>query len=204
MKKKILNKAIEIIKIKYPEYNEEKLEIIEYGLEAIYLTISKAIIIFSLAILLEIFDKLVIFLLLFNFIRFVSFGLHAKRSSVCLIFSTIIFISLPILCNYLIIKNYIKIILFIPLISLIGYFSPADTEKRPIISKKRRKIYKILSILISIIYLLLSIYTKNNYLSNAFLFALILQLFMVNPLSYKLFKVPYNNYIRYEQNMVND
>ena len=201
MKKLILDKSLNLIKNKY-NYDDEKLEIISYGLEGIYLTITKSIIIFFIAILLRIFKEFIIFLLLFNIIRFVSFGVHAKGSLTCLIFSSITFILLPILCKYLNINLYLKIIIFIPLIALIGYFSPADTEKRPIISKKRRTIYKTLSILISMVYLFLSIYIKNNFISNALLFALLLQLFMINPISYKLFGVSYNNYKRYQENMM--
>ncbi len=196
MKNYILDKSITLINNKY-NYDEIKLEEIRYGLEAIYLTITKAIVIFLLSYILNIFKELIIFLLLFNIIRFFSFGLHAKNSITCLIFSTITFISLPYFCIYLNINNTLKIILFILLIILIGYFSPADTEKRPIISKKRRLTYKIISTVITIIYFVTSLTIKNNFISNALLFSLIVQLFLINPISYKLFKVSYNNYLRY-------
>lgn len=196
MKNYFLDKSITLINNKY-NYDEIKLEEIRYGLEAIYLTITKAIVIFLLSYILNIFKELIIFLLLFNIIRFFSFGLHAKNSITCLIFSTITFISLPYFCIYLNINNTLKIILFILLIILIGYFSPADTEKRPIISKKRRLTYKIISTVITIIYFVTSLTIKNNFISNALLFSLIVQLFLINPISYKLFKVSYNNYLRY-------
>ena len=37
MKKKFLNSSMNAIKKYYPEYDEEKLEIIEYGLESLYI-----------------------------------------------------------------------------------------------------------------------------------------------------------------------
>lgn len=199
MKNLVLDKSILIIKNKYKDYDEEKLEIIRYGLEGIYLTITKAIVIFTLAILLNLFKELIIFLLLFNIIRFVSFGLHAKNSLTCLMFSTCTFLSIPYLCSILSINVIFKTIIFIPVIILIGYFSPADTEKRPIVSKKRRLVYKILSLLISVIYFIISITINNNFISNALLFSLIVQLFLINPISYKLFHVSYNNYLRYQK-----
>ena len=53
MKKMIINYAMNLIE-KNGNYNEEKLSIIKYGLEGLYLTITKLIIIFLLAYLLNI------------------------------------------------------------------------------------------------------------------------------------------------------
>ena len=92
----------------------------------------------------------------------------------------------------------IKVILFIPLTVLIGIFAPADTEKRPLINKKKRKIYKILSIIISIIYMTIAIVIKNNILSNCFIFAIVIQIIIMLPITYKIFGVSYNNYKAYE------
>mgnify|MGYP006905534746 CR=1 FL=1 len=41
MREKILNTAMINIKNKYPEYNDDKLEEISYGLEALYLLLLK-------------------------------------------------------------------------------------------------------------------------------------------------------------------
>ena len=64
MKKKFLDGSMNRIKKKYPEYDEEKLEIIEYGLEAIYITITKTIVIFLIAFILGVVKE-VLFVLLF-------------------------------------------------------------------------------------------------------------------------------------------
>lgn len=199
MKKFVLDKSISIIQKKYPEYDDKKLAAIRYGLEGTYLTITKAIIIFIIAYFIGILKELIILLLLFNIIRSVSFGLHAKNSIVCLISSTIIFIGCPLICKYLVIADTLKIIISIPIIILIAIFSPADTEKRPIISKKRRLVYKILSTIISIIYMVLNIYIKINFICNALIISLLIQIFLINPISYKLFGVSYNNYKRYHK-----
>jgi accessory gene regulator protein AgrB len=44
----------------------------------------------------------------------------------------------------------------------------------------------------------LSIVIKNNTLSNCFIFALIIQIIIMLPITYKLFGVSYNNYKNYE------
>ena len=75
--------------------------------------------------------------------------------------------------------------------------SPADTKKKPIVNRKRRRRLKILSAIISIIYSILSIILKNQIICNYFLLSLILQNIMISPFTYKIFNQPYNNYITF-------
>lgn len=48
MREKILSTAMINIKNKYPEYNDDKLEEISYGLETLYITFTKTIVIFGI------------------------------------------------------------------------------------------------------------------------------------------------------------
>ena len=57
MREKILNTAMINIKNKYPEYNDDKLEEISYGLEALYITFTKTIVIFGISLVLNIFKE---------------------------------------------------------------------------------------------------------------------------------------------------
>ena len=198
MKKVILKQIEKIVKQSNPNIDEVKLEEIMYGIESIYLTFEKIIIIIIISILLKIFKEVMIFMLIYNIIRFTAFGAHAKNSIVCLIISTITFIGLPLLSINILIPNYIKIIIGIICLIIFFLYAPADTEKRPIISKKRRLIYKISSIVLGIIYIILSIYIRNNFLNNVFIFSIILQSIMILPITYKLFGVSYNNYKNYK------
>ncbi|MBE6149349.1 MAG: accessory regulator AgrB [Firmicutes bacterium] len=198
MKNKIINFCLNIIKKKYPQYNEEKISVIKYGLESIYLLITKLIIIILLAYLLGLVKELIIFLLIYNIIRTFSFGLHATKSWICLLSSTLIFILIPLVCKYVFLNTYIKIIIGIIMIILFYKNAPADTKKRPIISKKRRYFFKITSTLICIIFIILSITTKNIFISNCFIFSLIVQSFIISPTVYKIFGLSYNNYLSYQ------
>ena len=101
MKNKIIDYCLNIIKKNYPQYNDEKISIIKYGLESIYLLITKLIIIILLAYLLRLVKELLIFLLIYNIIRTFSFGLHATKSWICLLSSTLIFILVPLMCKYI-------------------------------------------------------------------------------------------------------
>lgn len=196
MKKFIMNKCMNYIKNK-TDYNDTKLAEIKYGLEGIYLTVSKLIIIFSLAIILGIFKEMIIYMIIYNILRMPSFGLHATKSWICLLSSTILFIGIPYLCIYLSIPIYIKIIIGILGISFMFKNAPADTKKKPIVNKKRRKVYKIISTLLAIIFCFLSIIIKDNLISNCFLLALVMQNLMISPIVYRIFKLPYNNYITF-------
>lgn len=196
MRSFIIDNCMKIIS-QNKNYDKTKLAEIKYGLETLYLMFSKLIIIGILAAILGIFKELIIFILIYNIIRMPSFGLHATKSWICLLSSTITFIGLPIIMKIIELNLITKIIIGIIFTIGISLFSPADTKKRPIINKKRRKIYKILSTIISIIYVILSITIKNTYIENCFIFSIILQNILISPITYKIFKLPYNNYKEY-------
>ena len=59
MKKRFLTKIKKDIEKQYPNYSNEKIEEIMYGVEGIYLTISKTIVIFTLALIFGIFKELI-------------------------------------------------------------------------------------------------------------------------------------------------
>lgn len=198
MKKLIINKCMELVTTYNKDLSQRDIDKIKYGLEGLYLTITKLIFIIIISIILSIWKETLLLILIFNGIRLTAFGVHAKRSIDCLISSTLFFILFPIICIKLTIPLIVKIILFIPLTVLIGIFAPADTEKRPLINKKKRKIYKMLSIMISIIYMTIAIVIKDNTLSNCFIFAIVIQIIIMLPITYKIFGVSYNNYKNYE------
>jgi len=196
MKKFILDKCMKIIKDN-KNYNETKLAEIKYGLEGIYLMFTKLIVIGTIALILGIFKELILFLIIYNIIRMPSFGLHATKSWICLVSSTLAFIGIPLIINNLELNSTIKLIIGILSTLHISIYSPADTHKKPIVNKKRRKLYKLLSTIISIIYIALSIIVNNQYISNCFLFSTLLQNILISPITYKIFKLPYNNYKTY-------
>ena len=197
MKKKILNHCMSIVKDKYPEYDGDKLEVINYGLESIYLTFTKIIIIFILAIILKIWKEVLLLLAFYNLIRVSAFGMHAKKSIHCLIISLTLFIGGVYLCRYLVIPLILKVVLSIICIVLIAKYAPADTEKRPIINKKLRKKYKIISVIISGVFAISIVLLSDKSISNYLLLGMIEATIMLLPITYKIFDLPYDNYKKY-------
>ena len=211
MRQKFLDKSITNIRKKYPEYDEEKLEEISYGLEALYITFTKTIVIFGVSFILGIAKDVLCILIAYNVIRTTAFGMHAKKSWHCYIISGILFIGTAFICKYIYLSVLIKYLISFalslihiseptrrtPFISLIIY-APADTYKRPLVNKYKRRKYRVITIMSSLIYLIFIIMFKNNIISSYLCFGLLDASLMINPLIYKLFKLPYNNYKNYD------
>lgn len=189
----------EIIK-QYPKYSKDKVDEIMYGVEGIYLTITKTIIISLIALILGVFKELIFLLISFNFIRLFAFGMHANKSWICLLFSSTLFLGGAYLCKILIIPKNILITLFLIVLLIISIYAPSDTVKRPLIKKKRRIIFKILSITVVIIYFILTLIIKNNLFINAIIIGLIIECILILPTTYMIFKMPYKNYKSYGLN----
>ncbi len=197
MKDLVINSSLKLIRNQRPQYSDEDLEIIEYGLVGLYLMITKTIVIIGIALILGIFEELIIFSIIYNIIRMPSFGLHATKSWICLVSSSIIFLGTSYMCDVVITPNWLKLVLGIIGIILIFKNSPADTEKRPIINKTRRKVYKLISTGLAILFVILSFVIPDNFIQNCFIYSLIIQCFMTAPSVYKLFGLPYDNYKNY-------
>lgn len=198
MKAVFINNSMNLIRKYYPNYSEVKLEELKYGLLGLYLLITKSIIIFGIALLLGIFKELLIFTIIYNILRAPSFGMHASKSWICLVASTTIFIFSTYLSVNALIPINIKIILGIIGVILIFKNSPADTKKRPIVSLKRRKIYKLISTCIATTFVITSILISNNFLSNSFILALLIQCVFTSPTMYKICGETYDNYKSYQ------
>lgn len=198
LKSKFINYSIKLIKKYHPEYNEEKIAELKYGLEGFYLTVAKLIVIFIIAIYLNILRETIFMLIFFNILRTTGFGLHATKSWICLLSSGLVFILFPILAKELIIPFWILIILSIIAIILIYLYAPADTIKRPLINAKKRQKYKLITTVKCIVMVIAMLLINDNTISNLILFGIYTEVFMILPISYKIFNLSYNNYKNYK------
>ena len=145
MKKKFLDSSISLI-VKNKDYSDEQIEIMEYGLEAVYLTVSKMIVIFSLAYLLGLFKEVMLLLITYNIIRSQAFGIHASKSIYCLISSIIMFVGGAIVCKYLSLPLWLMIVCSIICNICLFLYAPADTYKRTIVNVKKRRRFIIIKL----------------------------------------------------------
>lgn len=192
MKEKVVNKSMNLLN-EYYTYDDKQLKKIKYGFEGIYITMTKFLVTILISLILNSFRETIIFLLIFTPLRNFGFGIHASKSVYCWFTTIPMFCGIPILSKILIINSKLIVILAaISVISLI-IFAPADTKKRPLKSKKKRIIYKIILSLVSISYLIYIVLTNNIY-SKMMMFALIIETILTNPITYKIFGQPYGNY----------
>lgn len=200
MKKKFLNYMRKIIIKYYPNYSSDKIDEIMYGIEGIYILVTKTLIIFAIAFFLGILKEMLVLLLTYNFIRLFAFGVHADKGYICLIVSSILFIGATYLCKYTVIPKNVLLAMYIIAITIIAIYSPADTKKRPLIKFHKRIRFKVLSIFVSICYFAISLKINNNLLTNCLIYGLLLECILILPVTYSLFKMPYNNYKNYDLN----
>lgn len=188
MSQKIVDKYLNFIK-ENSNYNDFDLKKIKYGFEGIILTITKLLIVIILAILLREIEIVIMTLIFFNILRFFAFGLHAKTSSQCLVISVLLFNIFPLLFIHI---NF-NIYLF-ALIAFLSFlmFAPGDTEKRPMKNRRKRYKRKMISCCLCIIYSYIAI--RISFLKIPIVCSLIIESLMINPISYKLLGLKYNNY----------
>ena len=201
MKQKFINSSMTLITKYNSNYDENSLLEIKYGLELLYLSITKMLIICILAYILGILKEMLIVVVSYNLLRPTAFGLHANKSWQCLIITSFMFLIFPFLSRHFIIPIIIKIILLTMCFTGIVKYAPADTPKHPLINKNRRRKYKIISCITTLILSFLVLYFNNNLISNLILSSIVMQTILLLPITYKLMGVRYNNYKYYKSGL---
>lgn len=192
-----VNKSLNIIQDIYPNYDNSKIDEIRYGLEATYLSFTKLSVILLITLFLGIFKEAILLLFFFNNLRLTAFGIHATKSWMCWIASSLLFIGFPYLCIYLDIPNFIHYIILGLSVICFFLYAPADTKKRPLVRKNRRIKFKIFTVSIALIYLFIFLYTDNALIRNIISSSMLIESVLIHPLTYRVFKLPYKNYESY-------
>lgn len=201
MKDLLVQKSMIFIQ-KNTDYNKDRLEIINYGLQGLYSTIIKLTVTIIIAAAVGLLKELLLFMLFYSFLRTFASGFHASNNLQCWLFSVPSFIGISLLIKYLYLPNILIILISIFSGILLICFSPADTVKKPMIRKNIRIRNKIITLLITLTYILIISILTNSYIKYSLLYSIIWQSIIVNPLLYYIFKQPYNNYKNYkEKNM---
>lgn len=192
---KICNYILQKMRKKMPEIDDEKAEVILYGIQLIIGEIPKIFIIFGLSILLGIGWYMLFAYIVMIPYRAVSGGFHLKTHIGCIIGTSIFYFGNIFLSKSLMLQDIQKYILigitFIFGVIMISLYAPADTENLPILSKKERKIKKILSYIILTITLIIAFFIKNNVISNILIIGALLQTMTITRIAYKITKNKY-------------
>ncbi len=186
-----------------PEVDNERAEVIKYGLEIIIGEIPKLILLVVVAIILKIGWLVVFAYLTMLPYKVMAGGFHLKTNIGCLIGTFTVYYGNVLLSKYMVIEPiYLKYIIIIATwifsIIMISLYAPADTINLPILRKKERKTKKILSYIFATIMLIGSLVIKNNTLANILLINVIVESVCISRLAYKITKneYGYENYLK--------
>ncbi len=193
MKEKFVNNLTNFV-IKNKDCDEIKIKSIRYGLEVLYLSITKMLVLIVLVLFTKSFWEFICILIFYQLIRKFSFGLHASSSLICWIITLPIYVGGSLLIKYYDFNTFtIFIVWGIAFMSFV-LWAPADTPKRPLVRSRQRKVQKLKTCIICIIYLFIILFSKKSIIIDAITLSLIIQSIMINPLIYKLTKTQFNNY----------
>ena len=183
------------IRKEMPEINDERAEVIMYGLQNIIGELPKGIIILIIAYILGIFKLTVISILIIAPYRCVSGGVHMKTHIGCIIYTLLLYSGSSLLGKYIVLTGNVKIVLAIAVwifcMIMIKLYAPADTENLPILRKKERKQKQILSYIIITSEILIAIFIKNTTISGIIIFGDFIQTLTITRIAYK---VTHNKY----------
>ncbi len=198
---KITQSLTNRIRKEMPDVDDERAEVINYGLQILLGEVPKIFIMLFIAYVLGVLKlSLITFLILLPY-RGASGGFHLKTHIGCIISTTMFYSGVAILSQSIMLDNITKYIFIMAVgvfgVIMITLYAPADTEDVPIISKKIRKQKKILSYIFFTIGLVIAIYIKNSVISNIIIFGYFVQTCMITRVAYKITKNKYG-YESYE------
>lgn len=178
------------IRKEMPEIDDEKAEVINYGLQNIVGEIPKIFIMLGVSYILNIF-----WLSLFTFIVLIPYkgasgGIHLKTHIGCILFTTAFYCAIPFISQFYVINTIVKYIL-ISIIWIFGMimiklYAPADTESVPILNKKDRRKKQIVAYITYTVALFVAIVIQNETISNILVLSNFIQTLTITKIAYRL------------------
>ena len=179
-------KITTVIATQLEDLSEQKLAEINYGI-AVFITNSyKMLLIFILAILLNIFEYFLIAFVSFGALRTFASGVHAKREWTCLPASILLFFGILYLGMTIELNIYVSSIIFAICFWAMLRYAPADTEEKPIVNRKLRRKLKIMSCITILILYAITLYNLGTSVSSIIVFSTLIESVLILPLTYKL------------------
>ena len=178
------------IRKEMPEIDDERAEVINYGLQNIIGEIPKIFIMLGVAYLLDIF-----WLALFTFIVLIPYkgasgGIHLKTHIGCIIFTTAFYCLIPFVSKYFILSQILKYIIIASTwifgMIMIKLYAPADTENVPILDEKDRRKKQIVAYITYTIALIIALIISNSTIANILILSHFIQTLTITKLVYRL------------------
>ncbi len=178
------------IQKKMPEIDDERTQVINYGLQILIGEIPKIFIILLIAWILGIFKLTLITFILIMPYRSVSGGFHLHTHIGCIIATTLTYCGTAFVSQYIVLNDIVKYILILLIwifsMAMIKLYAPADTEEVPILETKVRQKKQLASYIIATISLIAAIFIRDNVISNILIIGTLLQTLSITKVMYRL------------------
>ena len=191
------------------EIDDERAEVIKYGLQLLFGEIPKIFIMAGIAWALGIFKWTIVAFILMLPYRMYAGGFHLKTHIGCIIGTSIMYTGNAFVSQHftipLMYKIIISILLWIFAVIMIHMYAPADTEDVPVISKKERTKRRRVSYVIMTIMLIAGCAVRFNIVSNILILGVLLETLAITRFVYKLTrnKYGYEEYLKNKNTVVN-
>lgn len=203
MIEKLCNKLTKKIQNKMPEIDDERAEVINYGLQLVVGEVPKTFALLAIAYAFGVLKLSILALLFIMPYRTFSGGVHLKTHVGCIMATSLFYVGNALLSKNIIIESiYIKYILISAIwifsMIMIKLYAPADTEAVPILRKKDRDLKRKLSYITMTLTLVISMFIKNPIISNLLIIGTLIQTITITRFVYKITnnKYGYEEYIK--------
>lgn len=178
------------IRKEMPDIDDEKAEVIYFGLQNLFGEIPKTFIMLFVAYILGIFEwALFTFVALFIY-KGASGGVHLKTHIGCILFTCTFYCIIPFISKYIVMSQIVKCIVIFCVwifgLIMIKLYAPADTESVPILQEKVRKKKRIVSYISFSLALLVALIVPHNRISNILILANLFQTITITKFVYKI------------------
>lgn len=178
------------IRKEMPEVDDERAEVIMYGLQNIIGELPKIFLIFIVSYLLGIMQLTLISFIVIVAYRSFSGGIHMKTHISCIIYTLLLYCGTAILGKYIIIEGIAKYIIGISCwvfcMIMVKLYAPADTENVPILRKKERKQKQILAYIVLTIEFIIALTVNIPSVTTIIFIGDFIQTLMITRIAYKL------------------
>lgn len=194
------------IRKQMPEVDDERAEIINYGIHLVIGEIPKTFVFIALSAILGVLKEFFFSMLVIFPYRAFSGGVHLKTHIGCILATSVMYCGTAYISQFQLFNNNIKYIL-IPLVWVFGMimcklYAPADTENVPILRKKERRIKQTLSYIVLTITLLIGVLIDDYVISNIIILGMFIQSITITKFMYKITNNKYGYEVYKQQEKV--
>lgn len=178
------------IRKEMPEVDDERAEIIMYGLQNIIGELPKVFIILLISYFLGILNLTLVSILIIAPYRTFSGGVHMKTHIGCIIYTLALYSGSAIIGKYIILEKTAKYItafcIWLFCMLMLKLYAPADTENVPILRKQERRQKQIISYIILTIEFSIALIINNSIIVNIIIFGDLIQTLTITRFAYQI------------------